>query len=152
MRFIIVFLVIFFWTSACAPTKKHRKRYPRPDYSEHYDKKSRKKSNHYARKSRKKSVRVIKKPPPKIHISPPVINNPSLLPTVLNKKDQTMMILIDQGKYLVGVQNMEPQRTSSPREKGSQFVSISAFYIDRTETTVANFQKFQPEYTEKPYT
>lgn len=141
MRFIIAFIVIFFWTGACAPIKKHRKRHPRPDYSKHYDK-----------KSRKKSVPIIKKKPPKVQISPPVISNPSLLPTILNKKDQTMMILIDQGKYLVGVKNMAPQRTLSSSLKGSQLVSISAFYIDRTETTVTNFKKFQPEYNEKPYT
>ena len=152
MRFIIAFIVIFFWTGACAPTKKHRKQYPRSDYSKHYLKKSRKNSEHYVKKSRKKSVRVIKKKSPKVQILPPVISNPSLLPTILNKKDQAMMILIDQGKYLVGVKNMAPQKILSPRDNGSQIVSIPAFYIDRTETTVTNFQKFQPGYTEKPFT
>ncbi len=152
MRFIIAFIVIFFWTGACAPTKKHRKQYPRSDYSKHYLKKSRKNSEHYVKKSRKKSVRVIKKKSPKVQNLPPVISNPSLLPTILNKKDQAMMILIDQGKYLVGVKNMAPQKILSPRDNGSQIVSIPAFYIDRTETTVTNFQKFQPGYTEKPFT
>ena len=141
MRFIIAFIVIFFWTGACSPIKKHRKRYPRSDYSQRYH-----------TKSQKKSVRAIKKKPTKVQILPPVISNPSLLPTILNKKDQTMMILIDQGKYLVGVNSIAPQMTLKPSEKDSQLVSISAFYIDRTETTVTNFKKFQPEYTEKPYT
>jgi len=62
------------------------------------------------------------------------------------------MILIDRGKYLVGVKKMAARGTLSPSEKGSQFVSLPAFYIDRTETTVANFKKFQPRYNEKPYT
>ena len=152
MRFIIAFIVIFVWTGACSPTKKHRKRYPRADYSERYHIKSRIKSKHYDKKSQKKSARATQKKHPKVQISPPVISNPSLLPTILNTKDQTIMILIDQGKYLVGVKNMNQQRTSSLSEKSSQLVSISAFYIDRTETTVTNFQKFQPEYTEKTYT
>ncbi len=141
MRFIIAFIVIFFWTGACSPIKKHRKRYPRSDYSQRYH-----------TKSQKKSVRAIKKKPTKVQNLPPVISNPSLLPTILNKKDQTMMILIDQGKYLVGVNSIAPQMTLKPSEKDSQLVSISAFYIDRTETTVTNFKKFQPGYTEKPYT
>lgn len=61
------------------------------------------------------------------------------------------MILIDQGKYLVGVKKMAARGTLSPDEKGSQFVTLPAFYIDRTETTVANFKKFQPRYNEKPF-
>ena len=152
MRFIITFIVIFVWTGACSPTKKQRKRDPRSDYSERYHTKSRKKSKRYDKKSQKKSVQATQKKPPKVQTSSPVINNPSLLPTILNTKDQTIMILIDQGNYLVGVKNMDPQRTLNPKEKGSQLVPISAFYIDRTETTDTNFKKFQPDYTEKPYT
>ena len=41
-------------------------------------------------------VRVVKKKPRKPESLPPIISNPSLLPTILNKKDQTLMILIDQ--------------------------------------------------------
>lgn len=137
---------------ACGPTKQNRKRYSRPNYSEPYDKKYRKKFKPYDKKSQKKSVRVIKKKPPKVHTLPPVISNSSLLPTILNKKDQTMMILIDQGKYLVGVKNMAPQRTLNLSQKSSQLLSLSSFYIDRTEITVTNFKKFYPAYNEKPYT
>ena len=42
-------------------------------------------------------------------------------------------------------------RKAHPNAQNSQFVTLSAFYIDRTETTVANFKKFQPRYDEKPY-
>ena len=95
MRFIIAFIVIFFWTGACSPIKKHRKRYPRSDYSQRYHTKSQKKSKHYDKKSRKEPVRATQKKPTKVQILPPVISNSSLLPTILNTKDQTIMILID---------------------------------------------------------
>ena len=74
----------------------------------------------------------------------------SLAPTILNEKDQTLMILIDRGKYLFGEKEMAT-RKAHPNAQNSQFVTLSAFYIDRTETTVANFKKFQPRYNEKPY-
>ncbi len=143
MRLIILFILIFFWVSACGtPAKKHRKRYAKQDQSRYY------------KKSRKKPVREKKKAPRKRQ-SPPRITtsiDTSLLPTILNEKDQTLMILINQGKYLVGVKKIETSGTLSADENGSRFVTLSAFYIDRTETTVENFKKFQPRYNEKPYT
>ena len=130
--------------SACGtPTKKHRKRYAKQDQSERYYK-----------KFRKKPVLEKKKAPPKLQ-RPPRHTTPvdtSLLPTILNEKDQTLMILINQGKYLVGVKKIETTEILRPDENGSRFVTLSAFYIDRTEITVENFQKFQPRYSEKPYT
>ena len=62
------------------------------------------------------------------------------------------MILVDEGEYLIGMKKMANRGTISPNEKGPQSVTLSAFYIDRTETTVANFKKFQPRYNEKHYT
>ena len=141
MRLVIAFVVIFVWAGACVPAKKYRKRHSRPDYTERYEK-----------KYPKKSVRVIKKKPRTVESLPPVIINPSMLPTILNIKDQTLMILINQGKYPVGVKKMAARGTLSPSKKGFQLVVVSAFYIDRTETTVTNFKKFQPRYNEKPYT
>ena len=141
MRLIIAFIVIFVWAGACAPAKKYRKRYSRPDYAKRYDK-----------KYPKKSVRATKKKPRKFEKIVPVTSNPSLLPTILNKKDQTLMILIDQGKYLTGIKKIETEGIFSPNEKDSQIAAVPAFYIDRTETTVANFKKFEPAYKEQPYT
>jgi formylglycine-generating enzyme required for sulfatase activity len=144
LRLIIVFILIFIWVSACGtPAKKHRKRYAKQDQSE----------RHY-KKSRKKPVRAKKKAPRKRQ-SPPRLTTStetSLLPTILNEKDQTLMILINQGKYLVGVKKIAESGTLRPDENGSRFVTLSAFYIDRTEITVENFKKFQPRYNEKPYT
>ena len=75
----------------------------------------------------------------------------ALAPTILNEKDQTLMIVIDQGKYLFGAKKISSRKSIHPKEQNSQFVMLFAFYIDRTETTVANFKKFQPRYNEKPY-
>jgi formylglycine-generating enzyme len=131
--------------SACGtPAKKHRKRYAKQDQSERYYK-----------KSRKKSVRTKKKAPRKQQSQrqPQTTSiDTSLLPTILNEKDQTLMILINQGKYLVGVKKIEASGTLSSDPNGSRFVTLSAFYIDRTEITVENFKKFQPRYNEKLYT
>ena len=104
--FIITFILIFIWACACAPKKKYRKQYTRPDYAERYD-------NKYS----KKSVRTIKKKPRTVESLSPVINNPTLLPTILNKKDQTLMVLVDQGKYLVGMKKMAAQKILNSNEK-----------------------------------
>ncbi|MBC8283148.1 MAG: SUMF1/EgtB/PvdO family nonheme iron enzyme [Nitrospinae bacterium] len=141
MRLVIIFILIFFWVNACAPAKKNRKRYPNPDYSERYKK-----------KSRKKPVRARKKEAPKLSSPPHVTRSSSPLPTILNEKDQTLMILINPGKYLVGVNKIAARGTLNPEKNGAQLVTLSAFYIDRTEVTVANYKKFQPRYNEKPFT
>jgi formylglycine-generating enzyme len=142
LRLIITFILIFAWVSACGTAKKNRKRYVKQDHSELYYKKSRKKKA------------GIKKPSPRKLQSQPRITTAvtALLPTILNEKDQTLMILINQGKYLVSVKKIAASGTLHSNENGSRFVSLSAFYIDRTEVTVENFKKYQPRYNEKPYT
>jgi sulfatase modifying factor 1 len=142
LRLIIAFMLIFIWMSACAPAKKHRKRYVKHDSSERYYK-----------KSRKKPVRAKKESPQKLKSLPRLTSSDtSLLPTILNEKDQTLMILINQGRYLVGEKKIDASGTLRPDAKGSRFVTLQPFYIDRTEITVENFQKFQPLYNEKIYT
>lgn len=139
MRLIVAFIFIFVWISACAPAKKHQKKYVKPDYSEPYNK-----------KSPKIPIRENKKESHTLKGLSPFMSKSSLAPTILNEKDQTLMILIDRGKYLFGKKEMAT-RKAHPNKQNSQFVTLSAFYIDRTETTVANFKKFQPRYNEKPY-
>lgn len=128
---------MFIWVSACAPTsKKHRKRYRKAyptDQSVQKQKPSR--------------------PKPTTRPKTPVIRGSvktSSLPTILNEQDQTLMILIDAGKYLTGKQTLSSTGTLS--KKKSSFVNLAAFYIDRTEITVTQFRKFQPGYKEKPFT
>ena len=139
MRLIVAFIFIFVWISACTPAKKHQKKYVKPDYSEPYSK-----------KSPKVPIRGNKKESHTLKGLYPFMSKSSLAPTILNEKDQTLMILIDRGKYLFGEKEMAT-RKAHPNAQNSQFVTLSAFYIDRTETTVANFKKFQPRYNEKPY-
>jgi len=139
LRLIVAFIFIFVWISACAPAKKHQKKYVKPDYSEPYSK-----------KSPKVPIRGNKKESHTPKGLSPFMSKSSLAPTILNEKDQTLMILIDRGKYLFGEKEMAT-RKAHPNAQNSQFVTLSAFYIDRTETTVANFKKFQPRYNEKPY-
>ena len=60
------------------------------------------------------------------------------------------MILINVGKYLVGKKKLSP-RGNLVKNK-VPFTNLAAFYIDRTEITVTQFRKYQPNYDEKPYT
>ena len=133
MRLIVTFIFIFVWVSACAPAKKYQKKYVKPDYSKPYNKTSPQISS----RGKKKKQHTLKS------LSPFISKN-SLAPTILNEKDQTLMILIDQGKYLFGAKKIAASKSIHPKEQNSQFVMLSAFYIDRTETTVTNFKKFQP--------
>ena len=103
------------------------------------------------KKSPQISIRGKNKKPNTLKSFSPFISKNSLAPTILNEKDQTLMILIDQGKYLFGGKKITARKSKYPNEQNSQFVMLSAFYIDRTETTVANFKKFKPRYNEKPY-
>ena len=60
------------------------------------------------------------------------------------------MILINAGKYLVGKKKLSPRGTLVKNK--APFTNLAAFYIDRTEITVTQFRKYQPNYDEKPYT
>jgi formylglycine-generating enzyme len=128
LRPLIFFILIFAWVSACAPnSKKHRKRY-RIAYPAGQSVPKQKPNP-----SRPKSTSLPKTP---------IILGPvktSSLPTILNEKDQTLMILINAGKYPAVKKNLP-------------LVNLAAFYIDRTEITVSQFRKYQHGYKEKPFT
>jgi formylglycine-generating enzyme len=64
-----------------------------------------------------------------------------VLPSIVNSKDQSSMVLVDSGKYFVTPPS--GRMTSS----GAQ-VNLLAFYIDRFEITVAQFKKFNSKYNE----
>jgi len=141
LRLVFIFIIIFVWVSACGPTQNNRKRYTKPDYSKAYKK-----------KSRQKSLKAKQKESSKLSSRTHALMSNSFLPTILNEKDQTLMILIKQGKYLMGVKKITSQGTDKPEKFDGQRVALNAFYIDRTEVTVLNFKKFQPRYNEKPFT
>ena len=63
------------------------------------------------------------------------------LPTQLNPKDKSVMVLIYKGDYLVG----------TPGARGLQKKTIPAFYIDQYEITAAKYKIHKPGYSEKPF-
>ena len=138
MRSLIFFILLFAWVSACAPSQKHRKRNRRAYPTDQLVQKQ--------KRSSKPS-----KPTPRNRN--PVLRGSvksSFLPTILNEQDKTLMILINAGKYLVGKKKLSPRGTLVKNK--APFTNLAAFYIDRTEITVTQFRKYQPNYDEKPYT
>ena len=138
MRSLIFFILLFAWVSACAPSQKHRKRNQRAYPTDQLVQKQ--------KRSSKPS-----KPTPRNRN--PVLRGSvksSFLPTILNEQDKTLMILINAGKYLVGKKKLSPRGTLVKNK--APFTNLAAFYIDRTEITVTQFRKYQPNYDEKPYT
>ena len=138
MRSLIFFILLFAWVSACAPSQKHRKRnrgaYP---------------TDQLVQKQKRSSK--LSKPTPRNRN--PVLRGSvksSFLPTILNEQDKTLMILINAGKYLMGKKKLSPRGTLVKNK--APFTNLAAFYIDRTEITVTQFRKYQPNYDEKPYT
>ena len=138
MRSLIFFILLFAWVSACAPSQKHRKRNRRAYPTDQLVQKQKRSSK-------------LSKPTPRNRN--PVLRGSvksSFLPTILNEQDKTLMILINAGKYLVGKKKLSPRGTLVKNKV--PFTNLAAFYIDRTEITVTQFRKYQPNYDEKPYT
>ena len=138
MRSLIFFILLFAWVSACAPSQKHRKRNRRAYPTDQLVQKQKRSSK-------------LSKPTPRNRN--PVLRGSvksSFLPTILNEQDKTLMILINAGKYLVGKKKLSPRGTLVKNK--APFTNLAAFYIDRTEITVTQFRKYQPNYDEKPYT
>ena len=139
MRLLICFIFVFTWVSACAPTsKKHRKRY-RKAYT----------TNQPVPKQKPKTSRSEPIPRP----TPPVKSSSvktSLLPTILNEQDESLMILIRAGKYLAGKGGLP--NSGKLNYNKSSYLNLAAFYIDRTEITVTQFRKYQSHYNEKLFT
>ena len=137
MRSLIFFILLFAWVSACAPSQKHRKRNRRAYPTDQLVQKQKRSSK-------------LSKPTPRNRN--PVLRGSvksSFLPTILNEQDKTLMILINAGKYLVGKKKLSPRGTLVKNK--APFTNLAAFYIDRTEITVTQFRKYQPNYDEKPY-
>ena len=139
MRPLIFFILLFAWVSACAPaSQKHRKRY-RPAHP----------ADQFSQKQKHKTAPTKPAATPTSPISRGSVKT-SLLPTILNEQDRTLMILIDAGKYLVGKKELSASGTLAGEK--SAFTNLAAFYIDRTEITVSQFRKYQSTYDEKPFT
>jgi formylglycine-generating enzyme len=143
LRPLILFILIFAWVSACAPAShKHRKRY-RKAYPDTLLTQKHKKT---VIPSQPKATRQK----PRAVLSGSVKS--SLLPTILNERDKTLMILIDAGKSLISKDTNSTDVDLTPDKLASEFKNIGIFYIDRTEISVAHFRQYEPNYNEKPFT
>jgi len=73
------------------------------------------------------------------------------LPTVTNKKDGSLMVLVDSGVQQVSKLNLRRGviRAGIPPSQPKVF---RAFYMDRLEITVSQFKKFDRRYDEKSFT
>lgn len=81
------------------------------------------------------------------------------LPTVTNKKDGSLMVLVDSGVQQVsrlnlprGVIRAGIQVDIQADIQASRPKVFRTFYMDRLETTVSQFKKFDGQYDEKPFT
>ena len=141
MRPLIFFILLFVWVSACAPaSQKHRKQTRRAYPIDQLAQKQKQNSKPSKSKSTPQNQNSILPGSVKL----------SLLPTILNEQDKTLMILINAGKYLVGKKKLSTRGTLVKNK--APFTNLAAFYIDRTEITVTQFRKYRLSYDEKPYT
>ncbi|MGV7220617.1 MAG: formylglycine-generating enzyme family protein [Nitrospinales bacterium] len=63
------------------------------------------------------------------------------LPTLVNLKDQSIMVLVNEGNYLVG----------KPGKSGLHEIYLPSFYIDQYEITNKKFKAYNAVYTEKVF-
>ena len=69
-----------------------------------------------------------------------------MLPSIFHAKDESEMVLVNAGRY--------PNVPTSviPDSDSRQYITLSAFYIDRHEITVKQYRQFDPGYNEKSFT
>ena len=132
MKVLLTLLLIFGFLTACATSKqpsfgfpKHKQRETR----EHKDPAPQKKTEATYRRSR--IPQLSSKPSQPVTIPR---ESPGLLPTLLNLRDRSPMVLITSADHAHSKAPMPP------------------FYIDRNEITVKQFKRFDPKYDEKPFT
>ncbi len=132
IRIIAIFIcALFIFSCSSGPHKKRR------SYKGKYSQSQKK------RVEKRSSPKTAQKSPQKTKskISSTGKRQNLILPSIVNPKDESSMVLVDSGKYYV----TPPSGQTTP--SGTQ-VSLLAFYIDRFEITVVQFKKFDPKYDE----
>jgi formylglycine-generating enzyme required for sulfatase activity len=71
-----------------------------------------------------------------------------LLPTLANKKDGSLLVLVHSGAQQVSLLN-PPQGTIRPGSRADRSKYFPAFYMDRLEITVSQYKMFDGKYNEK---
>lgn len=99
-----------------------------------------------AEKPRRPKVQKITPPAPRIRKK----HKPLTLPTHINPKDQSLMVLVNKGEYLVGGKLSSDQKSAVL--PGLQEVALQDFYIDQYEVTVEKYKKYDLKYDEKLFT
>ena len=102
------------------------------------------KSNPKRKKSKQQAIEnqiLAKKQNLLSDLSDPNNKNIIHLPTQMNPKDKTIMVLVNKGNYLVGQSG----------NSGLHEVTLPAFYIDQYEITTKNFKAYNAIYNEKIY-
>ena len=79
-------------------------------------------------------------------LAAPRIKIKKLLPTHLHARDRSVMVLVPAGTYQVSTP--ASRNFSAPQ----QMMTLPAFYIDRIEITVEQYQVFQAEYDDTGFT
>ena len=149
MKFILTLLLVFGFLTGCAASKQ-----PSFGFPKYKQKETRK---HKTSAPRKKTEAIYRQ-----SRIPKLSNNPfpqkslpkeshGMLPTHLNLRDRSPMVLIHSGDSFV-----PPSHSASVmakhNESGSFRRPLQPFYIDRNEITVKQFKRFDPKYDEKPFT
>jgi sulfatase modifying factor 1 len=71
-----------------------------------------------------------------------------LLPTLVNEKDGSLMVLVNSGAQHVSLLTL-PKGTIQPGRPASHSKYFPAFYMDRLEITVSQYKNFNRQYDEK---
>ena len=72
------------------------------------------------------------------------------LPTVIHHKDQSILVRVPSGSYWVPSENISPFQVGQNHRLDHK--TLPEFLIDRAEITVAQYQRFDPDYDETLYT
>jgi len=132
IRIIAILICALFVFSCFSGPQKKRRSYKSKHSQSQKKRAGKKSSSKTAQKSSKKTKSQAKAKGRRQNL---------ILPSIVNSKDQSPMVLVDSGKYFV---TPPSGRTTS---SGAQ-VNLLAFYIDRFEITVDQFKKFNPKYNE----
>jgi formylglycine-generating enzyme required for sulfatase activity len=74
-----------------------------------------------------------------------------LLPSIVNRKDRSVMVLVPSGVY-PSRKTIPPSKKVSGQKIKPDSRFLFAFYIDKTEITVSQYRRYDPGYNEKPHT
>ena len=153
MKFAGILLVtVLFIASCAAPPDKRVRPHQRTQHGTLFPE-----TKHQPDKTVTPAPKPPKPKPPVQYSRPPVRSDPAFkiprkfnLPTVIHHKDQSIMVRIPSASYWVPSENVSPFQVGQNRRLNHK--TLPEFLIDQSETTVAQFKQFNPDYDETLYT